>query len=607
MSGSPMWAASPMGTGYVYGYPAQSPTPVSVQMPVVSSAAVAMGGIRPTGSVSSQPTSQAATGTSGAVPGYVAPPAMQAPTPQQQVAGTMPVYAPPQAIHPPAPPQPVSGTMPVYVPPPAAQASVPQQVAAPMGYQQTMPLMGQQPGVSAGPPAVAAQGVAATQPAMPAMAPAMPFAGYWPGQPWGYPPMYAAMQAVPPPAVQPRPAKKKLRVPKFKGRDSTVSITAWLKMLQAEVKRQTTTEKVNWTSNDVFNAATTLLDGDAMEWYSSLDGTLSPEEETIENLATMLREQYMISSTEPETIARLNQRRQGRGETLTDFAQNLRMIVAGRGIDEKWLVNAFLNGMSNQINATHVRVALGREQGSLREAVQAAVQHTGEFGEGTLTNLMGAETAYDARQGQGAVPMAVVQGGAQQSAVASGRDSGVSTQGTWGLPNPRAPRYDTDGRLVGSMGNKTESEWWKNVPPGFKIVPDSVGGQSSARSGQKRTDDSRSPRADGSGSSNRRPGKAMKVEGQANRPAFAAPSTEAAALPNREERLRNYRRYQDSKGRPSFVPRAQSPCFYCQRLGHFARDCELRKKDLESEEKPAAANGATGQDQNRDSGNEQQV
>lgn len=439
----------------------------------------------------------------------------------------------------------------------------------------------------------------------------VPFMGYWPGPMYGYPPMYAPIA---PPAAAPetraRPWSKKLRIPKFKGKDGNVSVTAWRKMLQTEVRNQATSMRVTWTPHELYNAATALFDGDAMEWFSSLDTGLTPDEETIDNLADLMKEHYMITRSEPETIEMLDRRRQARGESLGDFAQNLRRIVAGRHIEEKWLVNAFLSGMSNQTCATHVRVALGRGEATLREAVQAAVLNTGEYGEGVRVGLLDAEKAHDARQGPSAVAPAVVQGESKTTAIKRERESVASGQHWYGTtPNHGGPRYDTEGRLVGNTDAKGESEWWRNVPPGFKIVADdgNAGHQPTGRSGQRRQDEGRGPRTSGSGHGGRGAGRAMKTEG-ARGSAYATAGAEVAPLPDREERMRNHERYVSERGRSGFVPRNKVICFYCQRPGHFSRDCEYKKTDYADERQPMAGTSTSGgQDQNTRSGNEQQV
>jgi hypothetical protein len=81
----------------------------------------------------------------------------------------------------------------------------------------------------------------------------------------------------------------------------------------------------------------------------------------------------------------LNDWKQMQSEPLVEYAAMLRAIVADRGIGEEWLVDAFLNGMSNQDSATHVR---GREPQTLDEAVRTATWQVGKFGEGIEYTLV---------------------------------------------------------------------------------------------------------------------------------------------------------------------------------------------------------------------------
>lgn len=550
-TGDPTFGSQREGLGCMYSYGAQPMMPAGVAAGAAPASSTATGSSGPAVS-GAWGYAEAPVATYGSVTGGPPPPPPPPPPPQRQVA------------EPPAP---------AAVPPGVAQH----------------PAFGMP-----GSPQAAGMGVA-------------PFMGYWPGPMYGYPPMYAPMAPPPAPETRARPWSKKLRIPKFKGKDGNVSVTAWLKMLQTEVRNQATSMRVAWTPHELYNAATALFDGDAMEWFSSLDTGLTPDEETIDNWADLMKEHYMITRSEPETIEMLNRRRQARGESLGDFAQNLRRIVAGRHIEEKWLVNAFLSGMSNQTCATHVRVALGRGESTLREAVQAAVLNTGEYGEGVRVGLLDAERAHDARQG--AAGPAVVHGEAKPAAIKSERENVASGQHSYGAtPTHGGPRYDIEGRLVGNTDGKSESEWWRNVPPGFKIVPDgsSAGGQAAARSSNRRQDEGRGPKTDGAGQGGRRGGRTLKVEG-VHGSAYATAGSEAASLPNREERMRNHQRFMNGRStRTGFVPRDKVICFYCQRPGHYSRDCEYKREDYGQQPSSGAATDGS-QDQNTPAGNEQQA
>ncbi|ETP16070.1 hypothetical protein F441_09289 [Phytophthora nicotianae CJ01A1] len=247
--------------------------------------------------------------------------------------------------------------------------------------------------------------------------------------------------------------------------------------------------------------------------------SVSPEEESINTLASMLRAKYMTQRTEPEVVDRLNARRQMRGERLVEYAQSLREIGENGDVGEDWLVSAFLK-----------------------------VAHVGDYSEGYSVGLETAMARWDEREAQqGRGPLAAAAGGdeREQLGIDSESKSVVAGYGpAWGAPQKR-PRYDTEGRQV-TAGGAGSTEWWKSIPPGFQLVP--VGKTGVTSDGTK----FRTASSDQGGARGRRPGgdqhfrrpaKTLRVEAKygggqgttgATNPAYAT----------REARLQNLERYQ---------------------------------------------------------------
>ncbi|KAG6582930.1 Retrovirus Polyprotein [Phytophthora cinnamomi] len=288
-----------------------------------------------------------------------------------------------------------------------------------------------------------------------------------------------------------------------------------------------------------------------------------------------------------------------RGERLVEYAQSLREIGERGDVGEDWLVNAFLKGMSSPEGTTHVR---GHRPQTLDEAMNLASPHISEYGEGYGVGLETAMSRWDEREtssGRGpGVGAATRTGGQEQSGLTGNFGSVVTGYGPmWGTA-VTPPRYDTEGRQVSA--GKASAEWWKAIAPCFQLVP--VGTRSSQGDGSKfRTASSdqfaaRGKRPAPVGDQNpRRPAKALKVEGSYGSGAPAASGgVSDPALATREGRLLNQQRFVQRREQPrrEFTPRPGTECYYCGRLGHFVRFCDLKEADLQPSGTGAVA-GAT--------------
>ncbi|KAE8982999.1 hypothetical protein PR002_g23371 [Phytophthora rubi] len=361
-------------------------------------------------------------------------------------------------------------------------------------------------------------------------------------------------------------------------------VSMWLKTVRQEVRRQAVAMGVEWNENQLYHEVASHLDGEAKRWFAAVMESVQPEEESINTLATMLRAKYMTQRSGPEVVDLLNARRQIRGEWLVDYAQALREIAERGEIGDDWQVSAFLKGMSSVTGATHV----------------------GDYGEGYGIRLEEAMTAWDAREGtSGHGPLAATKspgGGAGQSVVGGNTWNVVTGYGAGWSAAPKPPRFDTEGRPV-DTGKTGTGEWWKAIPPGYKLVPAGTtsgttgGSKIQSGGGQARGEGGKHPSNDQGA---KRPAKTFKVEskygggGQEGRGGPTNPS-----LATREGRLRNHGRYVASRtpARP-FVPRDGTECFYCGLMGHFARNCTLKQSDMAAggtaEEPEAAENDENG-------------
>lgn len=177
--------------------------------------------------------------------------------------------------------------------------------------------------------------------------------------------------------------------------------------------------------------------------------SVSPENGSIDTLDRMLRDTYMTQRSGPEVVDLLNARRQMRGERLVAYTQSLRDIAERGDIGEDWMVIAFLKGMNSSTGATHVR---RHRPSTLDEAVNLAIPHVGDYGEGYGVGLEAAMVAWDDREatsGRGPSSAAAAAAGDQeQSGIAGNFRNVVNGYGpVWGATQ-RPPRYDTEGRPV---------------------------------------------------------------------------------------------------------------------------------------------------------------
>ncbi|POM66321.1 Hypothetical protein PHPALM_17835 [Phytophthora palmivora] len=357
---------------------------------------------------------------------------------------------------------------------------------------------------------------------------------------------------------------KSLKMKKFKSLDNIMPITMWLKTVRAKVRRQAATMGVEWRDDQLYHEMTSYLEEEAQRWFATVMESVAPEAENIETLATMLPEKYMTQRSGPEVVDLPNASWQMRGERLAAYARSLREIA--------------------------------------ERAVDKAVSHVGEYGEGYGVGLEAALVAWSERETSAArSPVATAAGEQELSAIAGNFGSVVSGYGPmWGM-TPEAPRCDTERRLL-SAKETGMVEWWKAISPGYQLVPVAAvtSGGSKNRTSSGHEQYGRAKRQ-GDDQYAKRPAKTFKIEGShGGAGVYGTPRSE---LVTREQRLVNQKRYEaQNGGQAPFVPRPGTTCFYHGEEGHFARYWRLKEEDLAKRTK-----GQDSQEKNTCSGNGQRA
>lgn len=467
------------------------------------------------------------------------------------------------------------------------------------------------------------EGLAAAVPSVPPTPPAQA------------PPPVFAVPPAPTWVYQAPPSReKKLRLPKFRGLgEPKVTVKAWLKAVKNELRRQTAILRTEWREHEVFIEMVASLEGEALMWYDTVEDAFSRrEDQTFGNLSKMMRDRYMVKRSNPEVVARLRQRRQQRGESLVEYAQKLREIASSNPVDEEWLVDSFLSGMSNAWCATLVR---GHRPAALNEAVNSAVDQVGEFGEGYGVDLATAIRAHDERATtSSSTPVMATPDlcRPQQFSVGGNLGSVVSGYDDVGLATGPPPRYDVEGRLVLPAGGATlqaGSQWNMVIPAGYRLVPEATataatGAAANTAATKQTSTRQQTPqhqRSDGGNKQHARTGKTLKMESQGTEQQPARQQQQQRwsggrqfrndePLRTREDRVRNHRRYmerrtQQQQSNRTGMSRSDDMCFYCHGFGHHAHACELKKQDME-ESSPVVTQSREGgnQDANSNSGND---
>ncbi|GMF58877.1 unnamed protein product [Phytophthora fragariaefolia] len=188
----------------------------------------------------------------------------------------------------------------------------------------------------------------------------------------------ATPQTIVVPAKETMPRRKELKIDDFRGKPGE-SVEAWLASVLEEVKNQEHLGGDTWTASELFHGAVPHLKEKAQKWYLSLTESMRSEDCTFAFLVEWMRAKYGPRDNAWQVQQRLAKRVQQPGERLSEFAAGLLDIGFGKIVSAESYIEAFLNGMNNEIMATQVRVS---DTQTLEEAVQYAEDKCGEFGEG---------------------------------------------------------------------------------------------------------------------------------------------------------------------------------------------------------------------------------
>ncbi|KAE8986494.1 hypothetical protein PR002_g22338 [Phytophthora rubi] len=261
--------------------------------------------------------------------------------------------------------------------------------------------------------------------------------------------------AIPPLAPARRHKRKKLWIDDFRA-TADESVEAWLATVPQEVQRQLALDGEVWTSEELYYGATAHLKGAASKWLIGISETLDSNERTFEQLTRKMRRKYGRRDNTWQIQQRLAKRVQQPGERLSDFADSLTDIGFGKRVLAESYVEAFLNGINNEVTATQVRTA---EPQTLEEAVQFAVDKCGEYGEGRkITDWRVAKKRYredrelaedeNAAAGRNKKPKTAFADQIDWSRLGLGFGGGADVP----------PSFDTSGKAVSGLANASAKD-----------------------------------------------------------------------------------------------------------------------------------------------------
>ncbi|KAE9344963.1 hypothetical protein PF008_g8977 [Phytophthora fragariae] len=208
------------------------------------------------------------------------------------------------------------------------------------------------------------------------------------------------------------------------------------------------------------------FEGEALLWYDTVEDSFdSRQGQTFANLSNLMKDLYMVTRSNPEVVARLRLRKQQRDEPLVEYAQKLREIASSNPVDEEWMLDAFLSGLSNSWSATLFR---GHKPATLNAAVNAALDEVGEYIEGYGVGLGVAMAQHNRRVvAAGHTPVATMNVGGMQLFRSGDLGSVLTGYEGFVIAAGEPTRYGAEGRLV-VVRNKAQTGQWNSpvIPMG---------------------------------------------------------------------------------------------------------------------------------------------